>query len=350
VNKRLSFFMLAAGAAGTMLLTACGQQAGSTAEGRDVSARSAKVNNVSSSVDSEDSVDCGEVDLEEYGIHNMWADQGAGGIVDCDEAYDVSGEYLRIPVEERDAATRALEDVQLAGGWFCGIEETEVFSLYCYKGEVGNASELTFHTVPAEMIDTPTEDKTTSCGEFDVDDTGPHTVMADWLGEDSTFVSCDEAFDVLTEYLQLPIEERDAATVSIPLSGGWACLTDDATRPGIDCAEGGNPDFTGGFHTIPVNLDEPVDCGEVQLTESITHYLVAVRGADDIVGCEEAFDVIDAYLAIPIEERDPGVGFDNIQVSDGWACGTYDGDSMSITCGKDKVHGKFGLEFHTEPV
>jgi hypothetical protein len=344
VNKRLSIFMLAAGAAGTMLLTACGQ-AGSTTEARDGSDRSAKVNNVANS---EDSVDCGEVDLEDLGYHKIWADQGAGGAVDCAETYDVTGEYLRIPVEERNAA--GPDDVRLAGGWACGIDDTGGTSLHCYKGEVGNATEFTFHTVPAETVDTPTEDKTTDCGEFDVDDTGPHTVMADWLGKDETLVSCTEAFNVLTEYLSVPIEERNSATASIPLSDGWECAPDGSSRPGISCSQGDISNTTGMLHTIPVNWDEPVDCGEVQVTDSITHNLVADGDVADIVGCVEAQSVLDSYLAIPIEERDPGVGFDNIQVSDGWACGTYDGESMTITCGKDKVHGKFGTSFHTEPV
>ena len=95
---------------------------------------------------------------------------------------------------------------------------------------------------------------------------------------------------------------------------------------------------------------EPVNCGEVQVNDTTTHALIAAPSRGGIVGCTEAFNILDSYLAIPDEEREPSRGFDNIPVSDGWACGTYDGESMSITCGKEKVTGKFGLLFHTEPV
>jgi hypothetical protein len=335
VNKRLGILMLAAGA---MLLTACGEPGSTT----DAKGSSADVKNVT---DSDDSVDCGVADLEDLGDHNIWAGKGAAGIVDCAEAYDVAGEYLRVPFDDRTPTPR--EAIRLAGGWACDIEETEIASLYCYKGDAENA-ELTFHTVPAREDNSPTEDKSTECGEFDVDDTVPHMVVADGIG--NTVVSCDEAFDVLAEYLRLPAEERDAATVSIPLASGWACLTDDGGS--IGCSSGETAKFTGMFHTVPVGVDAPVDCGQVKITDDIAHNLIAKAGSVDIVDCADAINVLDEYLAIPVEKRNTGVGFDNIQVSDGWACGTYDGVSisMSITCGKGKVHGKFDHYFQTEPV
>jgi len=73
------------------------------------------------------------------------------------------------------------------------------------------------------------------------------------------------------------------------------------------------------------------------------------QGAGGIVDCAETYDVSGEYLRIPVEERS-AAGPDGIQLANGWACGTYDRESMTINCGKNKSFGKFGLAFHTEPV
>ena len=92
---------------------------------------------------------------------------------------------------------------------------------------------------------------------------------------------------------------------------------------------------------------QPVDCGEVQV-DGGTHTLTADPTAGSIVGCTEAFNVLDEYLKIPVEQR--GASLDNIQLSNGWSCGADDGETATIGCVKgQRVGDDYELAFHTTP-
>lgn len=236
MNKRLSILVLAAGAAGAMLLTACGQQAGSTTGAKDASA---DVNNVSSS---DDSVDCGPFAVDETSTHTLLADQGAGGFVDCREAVDVLNEYLGLPAEQRDVSV----ETPVSNGWTCGIDDTGGISFHCVKGEVGNASEFTFHTVPADENELVYE---VDCGEVEVDGDA-HTLVAQRA--EGGLISCSEAFNVIDELLQVPFEERTIPNTNIPLSNGWSCFLYTDSPMSIGCVKDEAGELGGFFRTEPV--------------------------------------------------------------------------------------------------
>ncbi|HYQ64872.1 hypothetical protein [Actinophytocola sp.] len=88
---------------------------------------------------------------------------------------------------------------------------------------------------------------------------------------------------------------------------------------------------------------EPVDCGKVDV-HSGTHKLIADPTATGVVGCTEAFNILDAYLALPADKQSAG-SLGNVEVTNGWSCTTDDGETASINC----VKGDH-FAFHTEPV
>lgn len=93
---------------------------------------------------------------------------------------------------------------------------------------------------------------------------------------------------------------------------------------------------------------DPVNCGEVEVNGS-THTLIADPTRGGIVGCTEAFNILDEYLAIPVEERN--ASFENLPVSGGWSCGTDDGETWSFYCVKgERIDDNYEFAFHTEPV
>jgi hypothetical protein len=92
---------------------------------------------------------------------------------------------------------------------------------------------------------------------------------------------------------------------------------------------------------------EPVDCGPVDVADGITHTLVADPSDAGLVGCTEAFNVVDEYLMIPASER--GANLEGIDLSDGWSCTTDDGETASTGCVKGRTADGYELAFHTEP-
>jgi hypothetical protein len=100
------------------------------------------------------------------------------------------------------------------------------------------------------------------------------------------------------------------------------------------------------------NVDE-VDCGPVMLPNGQPSSLLADSTAAGVVGCTEAFNVLDEYL------KAPGTGDGtqrNKSLSNGWSCATDGGAgsiARSILCsnGEDDGQGgkKGGFAFHTEP-
>jgi hypothetical protein len=86
---------------------------------------------------------------------------------------------------------------------------------------------------------------------------------------------------------------------------------------------------------------EPVYCGEVTLDTGAIHGLTAVPAENGIVGCTEAFNVLDEFLKLPPEKRSEA-SLGNVQLASGWSCTVDDGISADISCQKD------GFALHTE--
>ena len=177
------------------------------------------------------------------------------------------------------------------------------------------------------------EDDSVDCGEVDVDgDT--HTLVA----EPTTggIVGCTEAFNVLDEYLALGTSIEDTK-----LSNGWSCTTDDGETASIGCVKGrASNEFA--FRTEPRSTSgdeqlEPVDCGDVDVNGN-THTLTAEPASDGIVGCTEAFNILDEYLA-------QGTSIEDTKLSNGWSCTTDDGETAGIGCLNDRT----GFAFSTTP-
>jgi hypothetical protein len=347
VNKRLSLIVLAAGAAaGVVLLTACGQ-AGQNAGSKDVPGQSAKVDSVASSGDGDEPVNCGDVEVNGI-MHTLLAEQTSSGTVGCTEAFNILDEYLAIPAEQRGAD---LENMPVSDGWACGTDDGEFASIGCVKGGLDEDYEFSFYTTPAGAEEPSEELEPVACGEVDVDGS-THNLVADPTR--GGIVGCTEAFTIIDEYLAIPVEQRNSTLDSLPVSNGWSCVTDDGEFASIGCVKGErvNDDYDFAFHTEPagsVDPVEPVICGDIQVTRTITHNLIADPTRGGIVGCTEAFNIIDEYLAIPQQER--SASFENIPVSNGWSCGTDDGEVMSLYCVKgERVNDDYEFSFHTEPV
>lgn len=129
------------------------------------------------------------------------------------------------------------------------------------------------------------------------------------------------------------------SSTTAPATTSTSTATSDTTSTGGTTAG----ETTGGGSDL-----QPVDCGELDVYEGVTHTLVADPADDGLVGCTEAFNVVTEYLRIPAAER--SASFEGIAVSGGWTCSTDDGESGGVGCVKGKVGDGFGLSLHTEPV
>jgi hypothetical protein len=214
-------------------------------------------------------------------------------------------------------------------------------------GEKGSATEdVSAGGAKVDNIANRGGDEPVDCGEVEITDTITHTLIA--VPTSTGTVGCTEAFNVLDEYLAIPAEDRELD--GTPLSGGWACGTEDGETMLIICGS----DNELAFHTqpidepLPADTVEPVECGDIDVTETITHTLIADPTPTGTVGCTEAFNVLDEYLAIPAEDR--SASFENMPLSNGWACGTDDGAVMSIGCVKGGLDADYEFAFHTTPV
>jgi hypothetical protein len=72
------------------------------------------------------------------------------------------------------------------------------------------------------------------------------------------------------------------------------------------------------------------------------HTVTAEPSARAIVGCTEAFNVIDEYLT-------RGTSIDDTPLTNGWSCTTDDGETTSIGCVKGRVGDDYELAFSTRP-
>ena len=189
-----------------------------------------------------------------------------------------------------------------------------------------SASDGTGATVDVKLT---TGDDPVDCGEVDVNGTKQKLIA---VRANGGIVGCTEAINVLDAYLARGT-----------LYDGWACAPDDTT---VACVKGDATASDGlGFHTEH-SLDalEPVNCGEVEV-DGAKHTLTAQPAEYGLVGCAEAFNVIDEYLKVPAQER--GANLNGTDLPSGWTCTTLDGETASIGCVKDPVGDKFGLAFST---
>lgn len=180
MTRRLTKFLLATAAAGTMLLTACGQahQAVPTAAtGGNQSAPAAptvpavpltnqpstapqttkpeptkpaarKPETTAATVESTvEPVDCGPVKLPTGATHTLVADSTTDGRVGCTEAFTVLDEFGKLPAGKLSDAS--LGDVKLSNGWTCTMDDGETTSVSCVKGKTPSTPGIALHTRPA---------------------------------------------------------------------------------------------------------------------------------------------------------------------------------------------------------
>ena len=85
----------------------------------------------------------------------------------------------------------------------------------------------------------------------------------------------------------------------------------------------------------------PVDCGAVSLGTQTKYHLVAAATDAGIVGCTEAFNVVDEFVKLPQDKR-AEASLGNVTLPSGWSCTVDDGVSANLSCEKD------GFALHTE--
>jgi hypothetical protein len=87
---------------------------------------------------------------------------------------------------------------------------------------------------------------------------------------------------------------------------------------------------------------QPVHCGEVTLDSGAVHGVIARPTLAGVVGCTEAFNVIDEFVNLPQEKRAEASLGDVTLPNTGWTCTVDDGVKANISCNKD------GFELATE--
>lgn len=84
----------------------------------------------------------------------------------------------------------------------------------------------------------------------------------------------------------------------------------------------------------------PVDCGEVTLNGAV-HHVIATPTEAGLVGCTEAFNVIDEFAKLPADKRGEA-SLGQVALPSGWSCTVDDGMTANVSCSKD------GLGVQTE--
>jgi hypothetical protein len=141
------------------------------------------------------------------------------------------------------------------------------------------------------------------------------------------------------------MSKRLAAFVPAVLVGGVLLLI--ACGQGGSVAEGPQQTSTGPTGTlasskangISTNDLRPVECGTVEVN-TVSHILIADATPEGIVGCTEAYNIVDEYLKAPSVSGDP---FQAKKLSGTWTCSMDDGEFAAIDCKNDA-----GMTFHTE--
>jgi hypothetical protein len=125
-----------------------------------------------------------------------------------------------------------------------------------------------------------------------------------------------------------PSTTTSTTTVSVPAS-----TSDTATSTPDSSVPSGTPGAADGL--------APVDCGEVTMDTGVAHRLIATPAEGGIVGCTEAFTVVDEFLALPPEKR-AEASLGDVLLPSGWSCTVDDGATANLGCAKD------GFTLHTE--
>lgn len=160
--------------------------------------------------------------------------------------------------------------------------------------------------------------------------------------------------------------KRLSKVIPVALAAGGllltACGTGDATASGSDSALSTSETASSTSETTPSTSDtsepapatsateaglEPVDCGDVTLDTGAVHRLIATPAANGIVGCTEAFNVVDEFVKLPPEKRSEA-SLGNVTLASGWSCTVDDGATANLGCVKDKVGDDYGFALHTE--
>ena len=71
--------------------------------------------------------------------------------------------------------------------------------------------------------------------------------------------------------------------------------------------------------------------------------MIADAAANGIVGCTEAFNVVDEFVKLP-QEKKAEASLGNVTLPSGWSCTVDDGATANLGCVKDDA----GLSLHTE--
>jgi hypothetical protein len=109
-----------------------------------------------------------------------------------------------------------------------------------------------------------------------------------------------------------------------------------------------------GQPTVDANGVSPVNCGSMQDGSGRTVSLIADATPTGLVGCTEAFNVVDQYL----KNADKAQGSSrSLDLGNGWSCSTDGGSGpdqqgiISCASGKDDGHGgkTGGMALHTRP-
>ena len=77
-----------------------------------------------------------------------------------------------------------------------------------------------------------------------------------------------------------------------------------------------------------------MDCGEVSLGTEARYRLIAEPADNGIVGCTEAFNVVDEFTELPPEKR-AEASLGDVVLASGWSCTIDDGERADLGCTKD---------------
>ena len=148
-----------------------------------------------------------------------------------------------------------------------------------------------------------------------------------------------------------------ASAAGTSASTASATPTSGAPTSTVAIAAGNQPTSAPSSHTgqptVDANGVRPVNCGSMQDGSGRTVSLIADATATGLVGCTEAFNVVDQYL----KNADKAQGSSrSLDLGNGWSCSTDGGSGPNtlgiIACasGKDDGHGgkTGGMALHTQ--
>jgi hypothetical protein len=149
-----------------------------------------------------------------------------------------------------------------------------------------------------------------------------------------------------------------AASTSASTASATSTSTSGAPTSTLSMAAGKRPTSAASSHagqpTVDANGVRPVNCGSMQDGSGRTVSLIADATPAGLVGCTEAFNVVDQYLKNAAKAQGSSRSLD---LGNGWSCSTDGGSGpdqqgiISCASGKDDGHGgkTGGMALHTQP-